>query len=273
VVEIIRGLNAIGIVFCVLPVAIAAQAAGGGRQHRVAGFDNIVIAVAFAAFRPVVLIESLFVFAAIEQAGVRGVADTATLAHLGDPGRAGGVIAMTRIAARRAEIAAGQRFAVNAFAIFRQLRCRERRTIGARDTGHHGGVRVTSAAGLGHPLRVNFRLRILRLPNSVNSMAADTRRGAIIVKIEKSMAVRAGLEFRELVCWQRRIKVVHFRRIGVAARAELDDPRPILVPIFLGPLFDLVVTQIGGGIAAVASGAGKALTKMNIFHQFLQIHV
>ena len=68
--EIVRGLDAFRIVLRILVVTITAQLPGAGRQHRVMRFRDCVIAVALAALGPVVLIESLFVFAAVEQTGV-----------------------------------------------------------------------------------------------------------------------------------------------------------------------------------------------------------
>src|SRR5690242_16436974 len=106
--EIIGSLNALGIVFCVLAVAIPAQAAIRSRQHRIAGLGNIVITMALAALRPIVLVERLFVFAALEQTCIRGVADAATFGDLGNAWWTGRMIAMAGIAAGRSKITAFQ---------------------------------------------------------------------------------------------------------------------------------------------------------------------
>ena len=73
--------------------------AGPGREHLVVRLHDGVIAVALAALGPVMLIEGLFVFAAVEQTGVGGMAKTATAAHAGDARRDGGVIAVASVAA------------------------------------------------------------------------------------------------------------------------------------------------------------------------------
>ena len=86
-----------------------------------------MITMALAAFGPVMLIECVFVFAAIEQTRVGRMTKIATLADLCDAGRARGVISMTSIATRRAQIATvEQRVAMHACAIFRKL-CRRKR--------------------------------------------------------------------------------------------------------------------------------------------------
>ena len=59
----------------------------------------------------------------------------------------------------------------------------------------------------------------------------------------------------------------------MAAGAELNDPGAILLAILLRPFLDEVVSEIGGGIAAVTTGTGKSAPKMNIFDNFLQVHV
>ena len=50
---------------------------------------------------------------------------------------------------------------------------------------------------------------------------------------------------------------MHQRRIGMAARAELNDPGPIFLAIFLRPFLDEVVPDIGGGIATMTTGTGE----------------
>ena len=85
--------------------------------------------------------------------------------------------------------------------------------------------------------------------------------------------MRAILELRQLIGRQRRIEVMHHFRIGMAARAKLNDPGPIFLAIFLRPFLDEIVAEIGGGIAAVAAGARDAAPKMNVLDDFLQIHV
>ena len=59
----------------------------------------------------------------------------------------------------------------------------------------------------------------------------------------------------------------------MSARAELNDPLAILIAIFLRPFLHVVMTEIGGGIAAVTTGARDSATKMNIFDNFLKVHV
>ena len=90
---------------------------------------------------------------------------------------------------------------------------------------------------------------------------------------EQNLAMRAVLELRQLIGRQRRIELVHEGRIGMAARAKLDDPGAILVAILLRPFLDELVTDIGGGIAAMATGTGESATKMNVLDNVLQIHV
>ena len=89
----------------------------------------------------------------------------------------------------------------------------------------------------------------------MNAMAAHTRRRAVVVFVEQRPTVRAVLELRQLIGRQRRIEVVHLRRIGMAARAKLNDPSAIFLAIFLRPFLDEIVAKIGRGIAAVTTGA------------------
>ena len=59
----------------------------------------------------------------------------------------------------------------------------------------------------------------------------------------------------------------------MAARTELNDPGAILMPIFLRPFLHEIVAEVGGGIAAVTTGARDAAPKMNVLDDFLEIHV
>ena len=200
--------------------------------------------------------------------------ETATSAYLRDAGRTGSVIAVTSVARGRAEIAAHeQRLAMHAGAIFRELRRRERRPVCACEARHDFRIGMACAARLRHPLCVHFRLRIFGRPDPMNAMTAHARWRAIIVKIEKHMAVRTFFEFRELIRRQRRIELVHFGGIGMAARTEENDPRAIFLPIFLGPFFHMIMPEISRGIAAMTTGTRNAAPKMNVLHHFLEIHV
>ena len=67
-----------------------------------------MIVMALTALGPVVLIERVFVFAAIKQTGVRGMAETATSADLSDTGWAGSVVAVAGVTRGRAEVATGE---------------------------------------------------------------------------------------------------------------------------------------------------------------------
>ena len=69
-------------------------------------FGDRVVAMALAAFGPVMLIERLLVFAAVKQTGVGRVAETATATDLRNARRTGSVVAMAGVARGRAEIAA-----------------------------------------------------------------------------------------------------------------------------------------------------------------------
>ena len=51
-------------------MAIPAQLARPGRQHGIICLGDGMIAMALAAFGPVMFIECVFVFAAVEQAGI-----------------------------------------------------------------------------------------------------------------------------------------------------------------------------------------------------------
>ena len=217
---------------------------------------NGMIVMALAALGPVMLIERELVFAAVKQTGIGRVAKTAAAADLRDAGWAGSVIAVAGVACRRAEITAHQQGAsMHAIAIFGELCCRQGRTIRPRKSGHSLRIGMTGTTCLGHALRVHFRLRIFRRTNSMNAMAADTRRCAIVVHVEQRPAVRAVFKLCQLIGRQRRIEVVHHLGIGVAARAKLNDPGAIFLAIFLRPLLDEIVAKIGRGIAAVTTRA------------------
>ena len=66
---------------------------------------------------------------------------------------------------------------------------------------------------------------------------------------------------------------MHDRWIGVTPRAELNDPCPIFLAIFLRPFLDKIVAKIGRGIAAVTTSARHTASKMNVFDDFFQVHV
>ena len=85
-------------------------------------FMNRMFTVALAAFSPVMLIESLLVFAPVKKTCVSGVTNTATATHTRHPWRAGGVVSVTVIASRSTEIASPkQSLTMNTLAIFREL--------------------------------------------------------------------------------------------------------------------------------------------------------
>ena len=135
--------------------------------------DGMII-MALAALGPVVFIEGVLVFAAVKQAGVSRMAKTAAPADLGDPGRAGGVVAVAGVAGRCAKVAAHEQCAsMHAGAIVGKLRRRERRAVRARKSGHDFRVAMADAACLRDALRIHFRLRILRRTNTMNAVATD----------------------------------------------------------------------------------------------------
>src|SRR5438876_778956 len=114
-----------------------------------------MITMTLAAFGPVMLIEGVLVFAAVEQTGVGRVAKVATSAHSCDSGRSSGVVAVASIAPGCAQITTlEQRAAMNAGAILCQLSRRQRRAIRTRESGHDFGIGVARAAGFRHALRV-----------------------------------------------------------------------------------------------------------------------
>jgi len=161
---------------------------------------NRMIVMALAALGPVVFIESVLVFAAVEQTGVGRMAKTAAPADLCNAGRAGGVVAVASVARGRAEIATHeQRVSMHAGAIFGKL-CRWKwRSISACESGHNFWIGVASAARLRYPLPVHHRLRIFRRTNTVHTVATDARWRAVIVFLEQRPAVRAILKLRELI--------------------------------------------------------------------------
>ena len=66
---------------------------------------------------------------------------------------------------------------------------------------------------------------------------------------------------------------MHDSRIGMAARAKLNDPSPIFLAMLLRPFLHEIVTEISRGIAPVTTGTRYATPKMNVLNDFLQIHV
>ena len=108
-----------------------------------------MVAMALAAFGPVMFIERVLVFAAVKQTGVGRMAKTAAPAYLRDAGWAGSVVAMAGVACGRAEITAHEQCAsMHAVAIFGELRCREWRAIRARKSGHSLRIGMAGAACL-----------------------------------------------------------------------------------------------------------------------------
>ena len=217
---------------------------------------NRMIVMALATFGPVMLIERLLVFAAVKQTGVGRVAKTATPAYLRDARWAGSVVAVAGIACRGAYVTAHEQCAsMHAVAILGELRYRERRAIRARKSGHSFRIGMAGATCLGHSLRVHFRLRIFRRTNTMNAMAAHTRRCAVVVFVEQRPAVRAVLKLCKLIGRQRGIEVMHHLGIGMATRAKLNDPGAVFLAIFLRPFLDKIVAEIGRGIAAMTTSA------------------
>ena len=83
---------------------------------------NSMVSVALTALRPVMLLEGYLVLAAVEQAGVPRVTETATLTHSRQTHRHGCMIAVATIAGWCSQIATFEEsMAVNARAVFRQL--------------------------------------------------------------------------------------------------------------------------------------------------------
>ena len=272
--EIVCGRDAFRMVLGVLAMAIAAQAAGGGRQHRVVRFLDRMFAMALAALGPVMFVEGLLVFAAVKETRIGRVTKTATATHARHPRRAGGVVAVTIVAGGCAQIAALQQgAAVHAVFVLRELIGRQRRAVREGKAGHGLGIGVTGAAGLRHTLRINLRLRILRRANAVDAMAAHALRSAVVMFHEQQLAVGAVLEFGQLIGRQPRIELVHESRIGMTARAKLDDPGAILVAALLGPFFDELVPDVGGWIATMTTGTGEAAAEMNVLDHVLETQV
>ena len=196
-VKIVRCLDALGIVLGVLAMAIAAQGAGLGREHRIIGPGNRMVAMALTALSPVMLVESLFVFTAVEEARIRGVAKVATVADRRDTRREGGMISVTIIAGGRAHITVfEQRTTVDAGLKLGQLSGRERGAIRERESGHGLGIGVTRAAGFGHALSVNFRLGILGRANAMDAMAADAGGRPVVMFHKQQFSVLTFLELR-----------------------------------------------------------------------------
>ena len=90
---------------------------------------------------------------------------------------------------------------------------------------------------------------------------------------EQQLAVGAVLELGQLIGRQPRIELVHESRIGMTARAKLDDPGAILVATLLGPFFDELVPDVGGWIATMATGTGEAAAEMNVLDHVLETRV
>jgi len=65
----VRSRFAIGIIG-ILTMAFGTERAGACRQHRIVGFGDGVIAVAFAAFSPMMLVECLLVLTSVEETGI-----------------------------------------------------------------------------------------------------------------------------------------------------------------------------------------------------------
>jgi hypothetical protein len=107
----------------------------------------------------------------------------------------------------------------------------------------------------------------------MHAMATHARRRAIVVFLKQCSAMRTLLEFRQLISGQRRIELMHHGRVGMAARAEFNDPCPVLLSIFLWPFLDESMSHLGSGIAAMTTGARNAAPKMNVLDDLFQVHV
>src|SRR6266545_2473570 len=144
-----------------------------------------MITMTLAAFGPVMLIECVFVFAAVEQTRIGRVAKIATSAHSCDSGRSSCVVSVASIAPGCAQITTlEQRATMNAGAILCQLSRRQRRAVRTRESGHDFGIGVARAASFRHALGIDFRLGIFGRANAVNAMATHARRRAIVVLLQ-----------------------------------------------------------------------------------------
>ena len=133
---------------------------------------------------------------------------------------------------------------------------------------------MAGTAGFGYTLAVNFREWIFGVTNAVDTMTTHTIRSPRVFGLEQQLAVRAVLVLHQLVGGQGGIKPVHERRVGMAAGAERNNPRSILVPASAGPFLDKGMFKfVAGRIATVATGTGQSATKMNIIDQLTQVKV
>ena len=113
--------------------------------------------MALAALSPVMLVEGLLVFAAIEKTGVGRVADTAAAANRGDARRKSRVISVTIVTGWSAQVGAFEKGAtVHAGLKLCQLRGRKGGAVRERKTGHCLRIGVTRAACFRHPLSIDL---------------------------------------------------------------------------------------------------------------------
>src|SRR4051812_41115941 len=141
--ELRRRRVALRILLRVLGVAVVAEVSRLVADHLVGRLHDVVLAVALAALRPLVLLERRLVAASVEELAVDHVAAPADLRDARDRRRHGGVASVAAGAGGRAHVSLfEQRLPVNAALVLRDLVRRHRLAGVGLEAGHVLGARV-----------------------------------------------------------------------------------------------------------------------------------
>lgn len=167
---------------------------------------------------------------------------------------------MARCTSRGAQVATdGHGLMVHASAVFFEL---------VRWNGmalHVGSIGMTASAGFSDVERVNVRTRVTGRTHAVDAMAVDANRD-FGVTFGGEFSVNTGLVLNQLIGAQGRVVLTHEGAVGVATSAQggyltalnlSTESRRLAHGVHVGH----------GGIAAMATGAGKAFLRMNILSE------
>ena len=128
---------------------------------------------------------------------------------------------------------------------------------------------MAARAGLGHVDRIHGGTGIAGRPDIVDAVAVDAD-GNLGVSGGEALAVHAGVVLGQLVGAQAGVVLAHVGGIGMARSAQLRNLFAIDLALPSGLAAHGLVGIVAGGVAAMATGAGEALLRVNVLAEFLR---
>lgn len=217
---------------------------------------DFVIAMAGHATGETCRRESCGMRALIEQLRLEYMASRAHIFHIGNPGRGGAMVSVTRTASGSTQITSLYHgFVMNAFAVVGELRHRD------AIRPHVRGVSMAVGASRGDVKRIYSRAQVAGGADFMNAMTicAD---GDFGISGGELSPVNARAVLRELVGAQRGVVLAHVSSVGVTFATEFGN----LLPRNFAFEARLRAHGIIGtlGIPAMTTDAGKPFLRMNV---------